>query len=264
MDRPRRCSNTVYPGPNRREGSAVPETNCTCGVAIITTPGRGRPRLFCRTCRPPKDRPPRPRVEIVCRACGAHFYGTAQRKYCSTKCLESQKWSRQTKRRPCSKCGGPTGWRIADKRGVGAVCRACQPPRKPRPQRQPAVVTWDCLRCGKSCVRPPTKGQVPRYCSDRCQMSAAFDRRRARLLGVFVEEVPRHEIYAADGYRCYLCGRKTDPSKVVPHRRAPTIDHVIPLARGGTHERANCRTACYRCNVSKQDRGGGEQFALVL
>jgi 5-methylcytosine-specific restriction endonuclease McrA len=35
-------------------------------------------------------------------------------------------------------------------------------------------------------------------------------------------------------------------------RRATTVDHVIPLAKGGTHELANLRAACRTCN----SRGG--------
>lgn len=42
------------------------------------------------------------------------------------------------------------------------------------------------------------------------------------------------------GDACYLCGGPAD-----------TIDHVIPLSRGGTNDIDNLRPACYDCNVSK-------------
>ena len=32
-----------------------------------------------------------------------------------------------------------------------------------------------------------------------------------------------------------------------------TIDHVIPLTRGGTNQRENLTVACYRCNRTKSD-----------
>ena len=48
------------------------------------------------------------------------------------------------------------------------------------------------------------------------------------------------------------------------HPLSPTIDHVIPLSKGGTHEPGNCRLACFRCNAIKSDGGGGEQFAFVI
>lgn len=79
-----------------------------------------------------------------------------------------------------------------------------------------------------------------------------------------MEDVPPFQVFKADGYRCHLCGQLTDRTQSVPHLRAPTVDHIVPLSKGGKHERANCRTACYSCNAAKQDRGGGEQFALVF
>lgn len=88
-------------------------------------------------------------------------------------------------------------------------------------------------------------------------------KRRARKRNAFVANVIRKRVFAADGYRCHLCKRKTNPAKVVPHPRAPTIDHVIPLARGGTHEPINCRTACFLCNATKGDRGSGDQLMLL-
>lgn len=50
----------------------------------------------------------------------------------------------------------------------------------------------------------------------------------------------RREVW---GNRCYLCGAE-----------ATTMDHVIPLARGGSHWPANLRPACVSCNSSKQDK----------
>ena len=45
------------------------------------------------------------------------------------------------------------------------------------------------------------------------------------------------------GGRCYLCG--------APYQE---IDHVIPLARGGSHWPANLRPACRSCNRRKHIR----------
>lgn len=88
-------------------------------------------------------------------------------------------------------------------------------------------------------------------------------RRRARKVAAFRADVSPRRVFAADGYQCHLCRRKTDPSKKAPHPRSPTVDHLIPLAKGGTHEPSNCRTACFLCNSIKGDRGGGEQLMLV-
>ena len=107
-------------------------------------------------------------------------------------------------------------------------------------------------------------------CSTECQSTyeadrvrAHRDRRRALKRDAYRADVNRKAVYEADGYRCHLCGKKTNPNRSVPHPKAPTIDHVIPLAAGGTHEPANCRTACFQCNATKGNRGGGEQLLLV-
>lgn len=52
------------------------------------------------------------------------------------------------------------------------------------------------------------------------------------------------------GRRCYLCG--CDWDALTPSHR--TIDHVIPLSKGGTNWPANLRPACRPCNSGKRDR----------
>jgi hypothetical protein len=85
---------------------------------------------------------------------------------------------------------------------------------------------------------------------------------RVRRPGV-VETFTSEEIFERDRYRCHICKRKCRRrAAVVPDPLAPTIDHLIPLAKGGEHTRANVATACFQCNSVKGDRGGGEQLAL--
>ena len=161
---------------------------------------------------------------------------------------------------PCVDCGRLTPTYRDSAPANRRRCGQCIPRR---PARDP-FDRWTCRRCGVECSRPATRGQRPKYCSATCQRDHGKRRRQMVLLGAFVEDVDRVAVFEADGYRCYLCGKMTDRTKEVPHRRAPTLEHVVPLSKGGKHERANCRTACYRCNCAKRDRGGGEQFALVL
>jgi 5-methylcytosine-specific restriction endonuclease McrA len=79
----------------------------------------------------------------------------------------------------------------------------------------------------------------------------------------YVADVNRLQIFKRDRLICHICGKKTDPRKSAPHPKAPTIDHIVPIAKGGTHEPANVATACFMCNATKSDRGGGEQLALI-
>ena len=130
-------------------------------------------------------------------------------------------------------------------------------------------ITWRTGQC-KVCATWFTTWNTDVTCSAECQRRnqadvkrACKDRRRARKRNAYVADVSPRKVFEADGYRCHICRRKTDPTKAAPHPKAPTVDHVIPLARHGTHEPRNCRTACFRCNAAKGDRGGGEQLLLM-
>lgn len=55
----------------------------------------------------------------------------------------------------------------------------------------------------------------------------------------------RARIYKRDGYRCVECG--CDDEELL------TIDHRVPVAKGGTNEDANLQTMCQPCNQRKAD-----------
>jgi hypothetical protein len=54
----------------------------------------------------------------------------------------------------------------------------------------------------------------------------------------------RFEILRRDNYICTYCGAK-------PPNVELTIDHVLPIALGGTDEPTNLTTACTGCNAGK-------------
>lgn len=171
---------------------------------------------------------------------------------------------------PCADCG-ELMWRGKRVLPEGqARCRPCwrKAPaadlriRRDGKPRGSGPQTWTCQRCGEDWTRPSVRGQVPKWCP-KCRDMACFERRKARQKNAFVADVNRGRVFEADGYRCHLCGLLTERDKKVPHPKAPTIDHVIPLHVGGTHEPSNCRTAHFRCNHLKGARGGGEQLLLI-
>lgn len=53
----------------------------------------------------------------------------------------------------------------------------------------------------------------------------------------------RRQVLARDGSACRECGA-TD---------SPTIDHIVPLAQGGTSDLGNLQVLCRRCNHRKAD-----------
>ena len=87
-------------------------------------------------------------------------------------------------------------------------------------------------------------------------------RRRARMRGVKVVAVPAIEIFGRDEWKCQRCRRKTRPDWNMNHNLYPTMDHIIPLSRGGEHLPSNIQTLCRRCNTSKGVQVGGDQLLL--
>ena len=55
----------------------------------------------------------------------------------------------------------------------------------------------------------------------------------------------RKNILRRDGHRCQYCGRGDLPL---------TLDHVVPLSRGGDDSWENLSAACVHCNNKKGDR----------
>lgn len=54
------------------------------------------------------------------------------------------------------------------------------------------------------------------------------------------------------GHRCYYCGKLRRPFANGPTRRLDiTIDHIVPISRGGTDELDNLVPACRACNSAK-------------
>jgi 5-methylcytosine-specific restriction endonuclease McrA len=85
---------------------------------------------------------------------------------------------------------------------------------------------------------------------------SARHRRRARLMGGEREAFALQEIYARDEWTCQLCREPVDPSLGYPSPMMRSLDHVVRLADGGGHTRANVRLTHLVCNLRRTTRGG--------
>lgn len=84
---------------------------------------------------------------------------------------------------------------------------------------------------------------------------AAKHRRRVRLENNGpCESFTDGEIFERDGWTCGLCDTPVDPLLSHPDPLSASLDHVVPIAKGGGHVRANVQCAHLRCNLSKRDR----------
>lgn len=72
-------------------------------------------------------------------------------------------------------------------------------------------------------------------------------RRRASFYTDVLEDVSRDEIAARDKNLCHVCGLWVSIHEV-------TLDHVVPLIKGGTHTADNIKIAHRECNSRKGKR----------
>jgi 5-methylcytosine-specific restriction endonuclease McrA len=59
----------------------------------------------------------------------------------------------------------------------------------------------------------------------------------------------RGNVYLRDNGQCQYCGDHIE-------RKVSTLDHVLPVSKGGKTTWENCTTACGPCNASKSDKLG--------
>lgn len=173
-----------------------------------------------------KDKPPKsPKVKPVCVICGKEFEGPLNSKYCSKECQKEK-----AKRRAYE-------------------TSKIKHEAKTRPRK--------CKECGR--IFTPEYGAKKRmFCSEICckrnTSRIAKATRRARQHGNAYEPINPIEIFQRDQWTCQLCGIKT-PRKLrgTTNDRAPELDHIIPLAKGGEHTRKNVQCSCRKCNQAKGD-----------
>lgn len=86
------------------------------------------------------------------------------------------------------------------------------------------------------------------------KVAAVGQRRRARQRQAPAELVMLADLLAEQAHTCYLCGLPIDPERKYPDALSASVDHVIPLSRGGSGLRENLRAAHLGCNVAKGNR----------
>lgn len=99
-----------------------------------------------------------------------------------------------------------------------------------------------------------------------CKLRGQVDnnrRKSAKRRGARVGKPYRiAEIGDRDGWRCHLCHKAVDRMLPGMDPKGPTIDHLVPISRGGLDVRENVRLAHRSCNVKRRD-GGSVQLLLM-
>ena len=118
-----------------------------------------------------------------------------------------------------------------------------------------------CPKCGKSFI--PSRYQK-KYCSRECSVAAnnaiSKDRRLKRMKGAASAGITLERLYERDKGICHICGglcqwddfTQTDKA-FIAGESYPSVDHIVPLSKGGKHSWDNVGLAHRRCNSLKGD-----------
>lgn len=216
-----------------------------------------------------------------CKMCGCKFRPKAgnRKTFCSRECAFAHKSADAESRRqsravadgcllwcnkwcPCAACGKM----FVGRRNSKYCSEECRPPSYATVE----VIVAPCVDCGKKVRRTAGLTKPPRCkrCSRRrCRSRLNKNhRRRALKYGVpYDSSVKAKQVFDLDGYVCQVCGKKTMKDKKVPHPKAPTIDHIIPMSKGGGHVWGNVQCACFMCNSVKSSNASvANQMRLAI
>lgn len=123
-----------------------------------------------------------------------------------------------------------------------------------------------CKNCGKEYCQMTTGYNSTSYCSEKCQKRwynrKALDKRHKRLMAREHDtDISLERLFQRDHGICYLCGQMcdwTDGTEIdgtfIAGLKYPSIDHVVPVSKGGTHTWANIKLAHRECNSKKRDK----------
>lgn len=136
-------------------------------------------------------------------------------------------------RSACSSCGTV----VIAKGQHRRVCEAC---------KRAAYRRW---------LRETESGRSVRR-ADRAKSKA---KRRLAIRARRSDSIDPIRVFEQFGWRCHLC-REPTPRRLrgTYDPRAPELDHVVPLAAGGTHTYGNVACACRECNIKKGSRVIGQ------
>jgi len=203
----------------------------------------------------------------TCIICGKEIEG--HQKYCSDDCRTKATYIRNKKtfvERECRICGRSYFGR---KNGVAACSEECkakwkanygkvrQKYLKQKAERDRNKRPGKCEACGELFI---PKMLHQRYCSGSCQRRDRYRRkeikRRLRLIenGEVDFSITLGQVIERYKGLCAICGESVNVAAKFTDNDYPSIDHIIPVARGGTHTWDNVQLAHRGCNIAKQDR----------
>ncbi|MEX5913845.1 HNH endonuclease [Staphylococcus ureilyticus] len=192
-----------------------------------------------------------------CVRCGKTFYpsnyGSQIQKFCSDNSRQHNFWEGKERPKKLSNC------QYCDTEfEVGRRKTYCSEECAKKHNNLEKKKKWRFKKC-RYCEKW-RYGFNGKYCSEQCrkrakrikdELSKSERLKRARSNGQFDADIDIYKLIERDGGRCYLCGDDVLFSYHYNHPKYPTIEHVMPISKGGAHSWDNVKVACRECNTYK-------------
>jgi 5-methylcytosine-specific restriction endonuclease McrA len=98
------------------------------------------------------------------------------------------------------------------------------------------------------------KKSVCNLCVSSSHKARSSAIRRSRMALVKVERVYRKKVWDRDGWKCLMCGIAVNLNQDSNSKSYPTIDHIVPVSKGGNHTMDNVMLLCRSCNSVKGNK----------
>jgi hypothetical protein len=255
-----RCWNPMTPGPV----GGAPKKFCS-PKCLQESHSRRRANKRGRSYQPQKKKAPLPYLFgqdaidsgfklYECRCCLRSFANPKNWKsnYCSNEC----RYLVRCVQAVCVICEEPYFHLPNSGRTCSPKCSA-ELQRRERPALQ-----LRCEWCKKDFSAQVTGKR--KYCDFKCRETVRRKKRRLYLnnwqrvreqreKATTVERISPLDVFKRDDWTCWLCHQPVDMSQQHPEPNAPTVDHVIPISKGGPHTMDNVRCAHSICNMKKNN-----------
>jgi hypothetical protein len=211
-----------------------PEFCLFCGIDLNQINKPGYPKKFCSRKHNAQyrqaNKPKAPKIQKSCLWCNTEFVTAFEvMKFCQGSCRVAF----QNKQR-------------ADKTKAKHIAN-------------PRRFDFNCNRCGQSvisdiCIRKTYSGRFCRNCSlvkrrERYRIKTA---KRQKIVNPI--RISADVLIERDGDVCHICLTQIDLSLARNSRFGATIDHVIPVSKGGADTLDNMKLAHWICNIKKGNK----------
>lgn len=185
---------------------------------------------------------------VKCAECGSMFEVGRRRLLCSQSCSNRRK-NRSASQRRLRQYRANADYRA---RKIDRNRRA-RGGDTSRPIPEIRFGERSCEHCG-TIFTPDGQYAADKYCSTVCRDRSWWTTKYRRRKAAHQERYQDVDIFIRDSWMCGLCGERIDALLSHPDPRSASIDHVVPISRGGADAPGNVQAAHLVCNLKKGNR----------